>query len=393
MIAKRGIFLISLIILSLIILIINFSNVSAIGMSGIRLIENLDFEPYLERTFNYRIGTNTDHGMNYEIHVKDAGGSIAKYFTLSDELVYLEPATGYDFSVTMKLPGSLDPGLHSAHICVLETETKGTGGGNIGIRTEVCAIVNVKVLYPGKYIIISSFDINVANKQVTFTLDVENWGTDKINSAQTIIDIYEANKTTKVETVYSEEKSIASNSGTTLVSSLDATSFKVGDYDAKANVVYDNHEKKIEKEFKIGELELRLTNYTKEFEQGKVSVMEIEVESIWNQRIEKIYAEASISGEGSTIQTIKTSPADIEAWERVKLIGYFDTTDVQPGEYNSHFVIFYSGKITEVDGTIRVKEPERIAAAISTNTLLLLAVLILLLVLIIMIFRRKKRKE
>lgn len=365
------------------------SNVSAVGISGVRLVDNLDFEPNLERTFEYRIGTNTDHGMNYQISVKR---DLAPYFTLSDELVYLEPATGYDFTAHMKLPKSLDPGMHSAAICVLESETKGEGGSNIGVRTEVCAIVNVKVLYPGKYLIIKSYDVNVANKQVGFTLGVENWGTDRISSAKTIIDIYEANKTNKVETVYSNEESIASNSGTILLASLDATKFKVGDYDAKATVVYDGQEEKTEKTFKLGEFELKLVNYTREFETGKVNQMEIEVESIWNQKIENIYVETVISQSGSTIQTIKTPPADIEAWEKTKLIGYFDTTNILPGEYNAHFTIFYSGKTSSFDDSVIVKEPPRAPTAISTNTLLLLGVLLLLIILIVLVLRRKRRQ-
>ena len=386
---KRGIGIILIILFFFI--LINTSNVSAIGISGLRLVENFDFEPNLERTFEYRIGTNAGKGMNYQIYVKDMKGNIAKYISLSDELVYIEEATGYDFTAHMKLPQSLDAGMHTAYICVLEGETRGEGG-NIGVKTEVCAIINVKVLYPGKYLIIKNFDINVANKQVGFTLEVENWGTDKISSAKTIIDIYEANKTDKVDSVSSNEESIASNSGTPFYSSLDATRFKVGDYDAKATVLYDGQEEKTEKTFKLGEFELKLVNYTREFETGKVNQMEIEVESIWNQKIENIYAEAVISGGGSTIQTIKTPPADIEAWERIKLVGYFDTTNVQPGEYNSHFTIFYSGKTSSFDGSVIVKEPERTPTAISTNTILLLGILLLLTTLIVLILKRKRRQ-
>lgn len=389
---KRIFFLILLFLAFVTLISINF--VTAIGISAVRLNENLNFVPGLERTFEYRIGTNTDHAMYYEIFVKE---DLAPYITPSISKVFIEPNSGYNFQATLKLPQYLSPGMHTGYICVLETETMGGKGANVGVRTEVCAIINVKVLYPGKYLVINNFDIYVENKLVNFKLDVENWGTEDITSARSSIDISEANKTGKLATVESDSYTVASNSKASIISSLNAESFKVGDYVADAIVNYDGQKVNTSKIFKLGELELRFVNYTKEFEENKISPMDIEVESIWNQQIKDIYVEVNLSKNGKNLQILKTSPETIEPWGRTTLRTFLDSNGLALGPYDVSLSIYYAGKLTAIDGIVNVTSKQKSAEipklSVSANTILLLAILLLLVILILLVLRRKKRKE
>jgi len=376
----------------LVFLLLSIKNTSALGISGTTLYDKIDFQPGLEKTYNFRVGTETTHPMNYKIYAKE---DLAPYITTSISEIFVDPHSGFDFSASLKLPDYLSPGMHYGYICVMETEPMGGPGSSIGIKTEVCAVIQVKVLYPGKYLVINNFDAVVTNRQVQFILDVENLGTEDIISAKPFIDIFELNRTEKLASVEGQAQPVPSNTKATLTAFLDAGLFNVGDYLAKAIVNYDGLEANASKQFKIGELEVRLVNYTKEFEQDKISPMEIEVESLWNQEIKNVFVEVSISKNGEKLPDMRTPSETLPPWGRTILKTFFDTNGLAAGDYDASFRINYENKITESSGTIKIKERklESPKLSLSLNTILLLIVLVLLILLILLVLRRKKRKE
>ncbi len=368
-------------------MIFNLSSVSAIGLSSLRLVEFLDFQPGLERTFEYKVGSNTDSAMYYAIYVE---GNLKQYITTSVSELFIEPDKSAYFTATIKLPDNLSPGMHEGDICVSETSNKG-GPSNIGVKTAACAIIYVKVLYPGKYLVIKEFNIGLADKQANFLIDVESWGTERIESAKPVVKVAE-------KTVEGDSVSIGSNEKRRLTAVMDVSSFNAGTYLADAKIVYDGQEANISQTFQIGDLNIRLVSYTNEFTQGKISPMDIVVESIWNQKIDNVYVDVNITkpdNEFLSYGFFQSAPASVEPWGKATLRGFFDTNGLEAMNYTARFKINFEGKFSEELGTVSVKNPTLLSPklTVSANTILLIAILVLLLVLILLMLKRKARKK
>ncbi len=101
---------------------------------------------------------------------------------------------------------------------------------------------------------------------------------------------------------------------------------------------------RVESLFRVGEFRVLILNYTDELKENEVNEFEIEVESLWNEDIEEVYAEVIVN----RIAVFSTPIVLLNAWERKTLVGYFDSTGFDYGDFRAEVVLYYDeGLISE----------------------------------------------
>ncbi|MFC1705085.1 hypothetical protein ACFLZ6_02025 [Nanoarchaeota archaeon] len=366
--------------------------VSAMGLRAYKMWVRLDYAPNLEFSQEYQIVTTASYSQDYEMYLE---GDLRQYLTIEPmEFKNIAPGQNPSFTVSMYLPEGLDkeikPGTHQIRIGVRETSS--AGGGGIGVLTGSEAIIDVKFLYPGKYLTanLRVDDVEV-NKPAEFEISLNNGGKEDINSVRSMIDVYDA-ANNKIATIYTEEKPLKTNSNDILHASLDTTGLKSGEYNAVATVYYDGQELKTDKaKFKVGSLEVFITDYTKEVFAGKINPFDVEIESRWNSEISDVYAAVIVGN-----QEFETPTTTVKPWEKKTIAGYLDTTEMEVGEYDAEITVHYSDKATKEIGKVTIIEPEDVLLApVSSTTTLLIIIIVLLVIadIIYLIYSKRKREK
>lgn len=379
---KRGHIIIFLMLLFLI------PSVSAMGLRGSDLLVNVDFKPKMVLSYTYTIRTTSSQTMDYELYAR---GDLVEYVTLIPERLYsIKPGSYPRFRAVIRLPERIEPpGIHKLRIGAVETLAS---GGMVGSKTGSEAIINIRVLYPGKYLRASLDAPNVnVHEPVNFVVDLENWGKEDIKKVKAVIEVYDQNNQS-LATLHTEESSIESAGATKLHAILDTIGYPPAEYRAAAIIDWDGNRTKVEDYFKIGTLFVDIVSYTSVFPKGKINPFNIGVESGWNNLILDVWAEITIDG-----KRIQTPTTDLQPWERKTLTAYWDTTNVKLGEYDATIVLHYAGRTTTKIVKVKVEEVkevvERPAAIISTTTLVILLIVLLVAVNIFWLIYLEKRRS
>jgi hypothetical protein len=352
----------------------------AVGIASTGTLNpTIDFKPGLEKTFSYILVPTASFMMDYEVTID---GDLEEYFTPKDSLLKdVFPREQRGFTVKMKLPEEkIPPGLHQTRICIGETKT--SGGGTVGVKTKACSIIRVRSLYSNKYLKIEEFkipDVDVGDT-LKFEIKVRSWTELKINAVKATIQIFGPSKEgfkKKIATLNTETKSLESNARTTLHATINTRDFEFGEYLAIASVNYDGRIANISSKFRIGMLVVKIINYTKEFERGKVNKFEIEIESRWNQLIDNIYGEISVEDE---ISVLKTPFISLKPWSRATLLAFWEIKpDKELKEYTGRIAVYYENNKTEEQVKLRIvmskEEMNRRMIVIVVVSLLILSVL------------------
>jgi hypothetical protein len=366
-------------------------SVHAMGLRAYDLLVEIDYKPNLEWSQRYQIVTTSSYAQDYRLYIQ---GDLAEYVTLEpDHFSDVAPGSNPFFTATLKLPGldePISPGRHTISIGAFETASSSGGGGGVGVLTGSEALVRVMFLYPGKYLEARLRAKDVAiNEPANFEVGIFNGGKIDLSWVKAKIDVYDP-EGKNIATVYTEEKPLKSNVHDTLHAQLDTRGLNSGDYKAIATVYYDGNEIKTnEAKFKIGSLEVRIIDHTKEVPAGKINAFDIDIESRWNNNIPNVYASVKIEK-----QTFQTPTTSIGAWERKNLTGYFDTTNINMGEYDAEITLNYGNNWTRKMGKVTVTKPEGIALTPIAPTTALLVIIIILLIMIdigYLIYSRKRK--
>ena len=362
-----------------VILLMSVEFTGAIGLSAPSLKMVIDFEPNLERTFSFVMVTNAGKPMDYIISVM---GEYPNFFHLSTErFVQVPSGESRAFTVTMQLPEKIDvPGTHDHLICALEGE--GRGGGGIGTRVEVCASIAIRVLFDYKFLLIENFDVPDGDKGdvIPLQVTVKSWTKQNIDSIKAVIDIFSpdenGNFNKKVTTLYTEEKALPSNTKEVLTAYLNTINLEPGEYKAFVKVLYDENETNESAKFKLGSLTVKVLNYTRIFERGKVNRFDVEIGSRWNNKIEKIYADITIEND-----TLKTPFVSIEPWQSTNVTTYWDLTGKKAGDYNGVITLYYGENSSNTDINVKVivgkQEIQRVLLSVIIGCVIIVLIIIL----------------
>lgn len=337
-----------------------------------------------------------------------AGGSLGEYIEFENETVKLRNdkyETVVNYYITM--PRNLDPGVHSAEIIAIESSDSSSNilVANIGILHKL----NVRVPYPDQYIE-GIFYLSEArpNENVLFTITVSNVGSEDLKKIRGSIIITGSNKQ-GVAQFNTNEISLEKGVKSKIVGNWIAN-VQPGTYHAQAIVEYDNGKiLLLEKDFDIGEPLVDIENIkVNSFKLGTIAKFDISVINKWNQNIPGIYGITEISdNSGALIDTYKTSSEDIPASGSKELYSYWDTADINPGEFTISVKVHYLGRIREKVYEMTVKQNEIILKSPSitgevignnnefkvNSTLLIIIVIGLFIIVIIqMVFKYLSKK-
>lgn len=327
------------------------SNISAITISP-AIIEG-NFEPGLETVLDFHVDSNLDR--NLEIYVD---GDLTEYVELSKSTIYKSG----DFKAYIKLPDKIDiPGKKRIYIGareVIDDEVRGA----IAVVAAVQAVVVIHVPYPGKYIETRVFS-NSANvgEPIEFGLDITSRGDEQV-SVQPRIEIY-SESGALLDTLEFQEREMDKGDQLKLEKIWSTEGQNAGNYKAKSIVDYDGgRQSTSEIDFRLGELTIDIINYTKDVEIDGMKPFVIEVESGWNNEIDGAYAEVKIKNRTSTIGDFTTTPTSLTPWQKKEIVGYFNSSKAQKGEYTVNINVYYFGggeeKTASVSGKVDFDYPK-----------------------------------
>ena len=353
--------------------IVIISNVSAITISP-AIIEG-NFEPGLETTLEFYVDSNLDR--NLELYVD---GDLAEYVNLNKNSVYKAGS----FKAHIKLPDKIDiPGKKRIYIGareVIDDEVRGA----IAVVAAVQAVVVIHVPYPGKYIETRVFSNNAnIGEPIEFGLDITSRGDEQV-TVQPRIEIYsESNQL--LDTLYFQERDMDKDDKLKLEKIWDTEGYNAGNYRAESIVDYNGKQSISETNFKLGELTISITNYTEDVEIAGMQPFVIEVESGWNNQIDGVYADVTISNRTNKIADFTTTPTSLTPWQKKEIVGYFNSSKAQKGEYTAKMNVYYFGggieKTAHKEGKVSFdypKEKEIVNYYLITSILLGLILFILL---------------
>lgn len=337
MVMKKGCFVISLLVLML------FSEsvlaVNSIGVSpSSAIVKFVPGEGY-KGSFDFNFVTD-DPNAKLEIYLE---GDLIEYVTI-------DPKTlngGGEVRVSLDIPGVVEkPGPSKIYIGargVSEEDSRG-GGFGIGVTAGVMAVVRVDVPYPGKYADIR-FEIEDANagEKTEYKLRIDSRGKESIDTISRVIIYNSRNESVKTFSLGGD--SIAPADYVEINSDLDVSELGSGNYWAEAVVTYSGEDVKASDNFRLGELRVDIVNYTRELKKNELSPFFIDAESFWNDPIDGLFAEVSVVG---TDITFSTPSVNLKPWQRVKLRGFIDTSELESDEgFQANIVLFYGDKTTE----------------------------------------------
>jgi hypothetical protein len=306
-------------------------------------------------------------------------GILAGNVTLSP--IAFDPIGMYRFTVTVDYPETieLEPGVHILYVGVRET---GVPGGTVGALTAVQKRIKVEI-YSTEKLIKALFDAPDANENqiMNFRLNVQSVTYQDIALVLGRITIYDENNNS-LATFDTDKASLSSGEKKTLEARWNNSMLAPGNYRAEALVIYDGKTMVLEDDFKVGTLMIRIIDYTDEFISGEVNEFNVELENVWNNRVNDIYAELFIEDE----KVLKTATINLDPWETGDISSYWNVT-LPAGEYNGKIRLYYAGASTEKNIKVTIKEPRFRLSAENKFALISFLLLIVILLLIIVIVR------
>ncbi|MBU2561323.1 MAG: hypothetical protein KKD17_03420 [Nanoarchaeota archaeon] len=374
----------------------------AVGIAGLDTNRRELFVPGSVYEFNYELVA----GYVINDYTVSATGGLAKYVVLDrTSFENVSPGSRIPFYGRIIFPSEIDPpGWHLTYICVEEGCTvKGTVCG----RASACAGLNFMVLYPGINPVVSLSAPNVNRDQaVSFKVSVNNLGKDDIASCAGTIDVFDLQRT-KAGVAQVISRPVKSAETVQLDALFNTAGLLPGNYTATADIDCDGTIKDANASFRIGTLDVKIVDYTKELETGGIKRFVTKVESVWNDPLDA-YAEIVIFDSNSSV-TAKTSTNKLQPWKTLDLEAFVDTSKLEEKEYSVKINVFYAEKSSVFEGKIRMVAPQPGAVAeavpsaaeqeapqksgISTTALTIILVIVVVILTAVNIFLAIYRKK
>jgi len=382
------------ILIFLVLLVLLAGSVQAVGLASWGpIVKKIDFIPNHQEVFSYMVTTTVDFNQDYTLVVE---GDLAEYVTITPSQTLENIAPGQDpwFNVIINFPsseGNITPGIHNIKIGVVEGALDAIGG--VGGRTAVTTRIEVRILHPGKYLVtnLDAPNANI-NEPVRMNLYLENWGKQTINSAQAQIDVYTKEGQFK-DTISSNSVPVPTAGQAETYAVLDTAGYLPGDYYAEGIVNWDGQQTPVNDTFKIGTQDIKINSYTATFEKDKINPLVINIESVWNSITSNVYATVNLPN-----GQVQTPTVALRPWENKNLTTYWDTSDVELGQYDARLILHYAGKSKSENIQVEVLEKVEVQEQkpLGFNYIFLIIIIIVLILVNVFLwyfFIRKKKKE
>ena len=321
-------------------------DIDALGVSPGR--KTIDFVPNLEKDITITVFNNEHRDFTAAISTR---GELGNYIELAQtELKFSSGDSEKSFNYKIKLPNYLDkPGSHKAEIVIGEISGADEGKDTvIGALVAVVSQLDVKVPYPGKYVVLNLDMVNTKpNEEVKFFIRVTNLGEENIEHAMAVITILDQNDNEIVK-LDTDSKTIKAK-GRGELKGRWLADVDLGDYKAVAVVYYDDLKAVVERSFTLGDFFLNpISISVKNFKLGQIAKFNILVENLANKKIEDATAQLLLFDENKTkIMDIKSTSTEIKALSNPELVAYWDTENIKSGIYTGKLILSYGDKSSE----------------------------------------------
>jgi hypothetical protein len=331
--------------LILFISIISISVVNALGVAPAR--EIVEYNSDLNYNSNILIVNDMAKPLKVSINVE---GKLANYVTLNNVLLdFKEGEKEKIVEYNIRIPSDVvDPGNNDISFIVTELPSEEVEGTYVGARISLISTARVVVPYPGKY---AETDLRIyegdADGKTVFLISVKNKGTNKIDSAKGVIEI--KSPTNKLIGVFETDVvSVDPGKIKELLIVWDAL-VNPGKYTANVVLEYDGKSTETVEVFSVGDYKIEIYKLeVSDFVLGDIAKFEIDIRNLWTDVIDEVYAQIEIYDSfGEIVGEFKTSSIVLDSRKSSKLIGYWDTSGIDSGEYNTKVFLHYDDKILE----------------------------------------------
>ncbi|MBR9703815.1 hypothetical protein GOV12_00250 [Candidatus Pacearchaeota archaeon] len=377
-----------IIIFLLLLLLVIFGIVdvkASLGISPPKV--ELNFIPHQEYSIGFQV-LNVEEDQKLKVNLS---GEFSRYARLEKKSL-----TGNEgFYVNINLPA--EGGTPGNKIIGVHVKQDFGSRSGIGTVLEVLPLIIIKVPYPGKYAQVDSFSVTDTNvgESFSFTLKLDNLGSEEIEPSVEfqvyldgeLLDKYNVGR-----------KVIDFDSYGLFEKTVSANKYSSGNYEAKAIIKLNDPNRTVitvNTTLRVGSLNVEIINWTHEAYQGKINPYNIKVESLWNNRINSIYAEVNVTNlSGESVDFFKTSPVTLNGWEKGILYGFFNAEKLNLEEYNSKITIFYENSNKTINVPVKVVlTPEIPQKSFKFNSYMIISVVIVIIVIGFIIFIIISRKK
>jgi hypothetical protein len=314
------------------------SNVSGLGIAPAR------------STFDYQANSVKEGALRIIVDsvptkvILTTEGELGKYIELEQEvLVLTETETWVKFK--MQLPKNMNPGEQSGGILVLEVP-KSTGEGNVVMAAPaVIHQVKVNVPYPGKYVTGKMYITNIEiNEPILFTIALKNFGIEDVDNAKATI-VIKGPTNEEIAVLHTEERGIDANTEGKLTAYWKPEN--PGSYFVEAAVEYDGKVFEMKEKFDMGNLDIEIENLlVNNFKIGQIAKLDIYLRNKWNEPID-VQGKVDIFKDSKLISSFNTIPITVNEKSTSIMEAYWNTQDVEVGEYDISVKASYKGKTSE----------------------------------------------
>jgi len=318
----------------------------------------VDFEPGMTKTFKVDIYNNENQEMLIKIHLT---GYLSEYITLStDELNFSADDKIKGFSYSIRMPENIErPGTHTAEIIFTALKSADdTKSLNINVNTGVKTLLDVKVPYPGlyAYATLQTKDVK-PGQDIEFYIAIANLGKNDIEEVWADIKVSDPDDN-EIASLTTEPISIDSKKRGKLLEKLSSTELLSGDYYVDALLHYDEKEIDLKSRFSIDEFLIKLLSAeADEYSLGSVAKFSINVENIGNRPVRDFYTTILLNDEkNNEIADLESIKINIDKAQATESIIFWDTKNIQIGEFTGKLGLQYENKDKEHNITVVVRE-------------------------------------
>ena len=290
----------------------------------------IDFQPDLSRELSFNFVF--DEGVRAEIYLE---GELAEYMSVDKD----EISGSESVLVILDFPEAVDlPGVNKVRVGARQIVDDASG---VGVAADVRGVIKINVPYPGRWIDLEIVAPNVNVGDVSeMKLKIFNRGNESVVISP-MIQIFKDDEF--LDNFDLEFIRISPADFKEVGFSLDTFRYSAGDYMATALGDYgDERLARSDDPFRLGELLIKIVNYSSHFEEGGIERFSIEVESFWNNDIDDLYAEVVVDGFDN--MGFITPVAELGAWKSKTIDGFLDVSSVGIETLEADIILHYKNR-------------------------------------------------
>jgi len=349
-------------ILFVILMLMIAANTLAVGVAPSRKM--IDFEPGKVITGEVRVVNPYAEDFSFIVY---PSSNIAPYIEIENQKIKIDMSSD-EFEKVIKykltLPEELEPGTMKGLIVVSELAKEDQDEMVTSLLTLNSQLI-INVPYEGKYIKPQLY-VTSEGENTLFTLSLFNLGDEQIDNVRAIINV----KSLGNEDIISiDTNTLALNpSGNGKLTGKWEGIKNNGKYVAEIILLYDGKTEKIYKEFEVGKTTITIRDFiASDFRLGAIAKFDMTIRNNWNEKIESLNAELTISKEGKVIDRIRSLEESVDPYDDVVLSAYWDTAGIQAGNYNVLAKVLFDDNTYEEPFEIYVSQDKIVTNKLSAK--------------------------